>query len=266
MPLPAIIPAIGAIGAAAGGIGSLIGAVKGGSSGGGSSAQAQMAQGQLPPDYFAAYGAQAAAANNPLTLAAQRYSSTIGTEAGYQGALANLLQSQGLSELTRSYRGSQQVRDMQAQEVGTMLSKGFDLGSQLGQNLMAVGMMSPTFLGQAGAAALQGDNRLANNLADTNLGIEALKQSAKTNIAQQYAKDVGDIFKTRATTEGNLALGQQKIRGQLALGDQNLVSSLTLNKAKTGADIARMKANVDATKDLRNNAMGIALAGQRFFA
>jgi hypothetical protein len=41
---------------------------------------------------------------------------------------------------------------------------------------------------------------------------------------------------------------------------------LTLNKAKTGADIARMKANVDATKDLRNNAMGIALAGQRFFA
>ncbi len=263
MPLPAIIPAIGAIGAAATGVGSLIGAVRGGSSGS-NSPSAQMSQ--APVDYFASYGAQAAAANNPLTLAAQRYSSTLGTEAGYQGALANLLQSQGLSELTRSYRGSQQVRDMQAQEVGTMLSKGFDLGSQLGQNLMAVGMMSPTFLGQAGAAALQGDNRLANNLADTNLGIEALKQSAKTNIAQQYAKDVGDIFKTRATTEGNLALGQQKIRGQLALGDQNLVSSLTLNKAKTGADIARMKANVDATKDLRNNAMGIALAGQRFFA
>lgn len=254
-----VLETIGAIGAAAGGIGTLMGAMKGGGGGGGGG-------GAVPVDYFAQYGAQAAAANNPLTLAAQRYSSTIGSEAGYQGALANLLQSQALSDLTRSYRGSQQVRDMQAQEVGTMLSKGFDLGSQLGQNLMAVGMMSPTFLGQAGSAALQGDNRLANNLADTNLGIEALKQSAKSNIAQQYAKDVGDIFKTRATTEGNLALGQQKIRGQLALGDQSLISSLTLNKAKTGADIARMKANADATKDLRNNAMGIAMAGQRYFA
>ena len=248
---------ITAVGTAAGGLGTLIGGMKGGGS---------RSSGAVPVDYFAQYGAQAAAANNPLTLAAQRYSSTIGSEAGYQGALANLLQSQALSDLTRSYRGSQQVRDMQAQEVGTMLSKGFDLGSQLGQNLMAVGMMSPTFLGQAGSAALQGDNRLANNLADTNLGIEALKQSAKSNIAQQYAKDVGDIFKTRATTEGNLALGQQKIRGQLALGDQSLISSLTLNKAKTGADIARLKANADATKDLRNNAMGIAMAGQRYFA
>jgi len=247
-----------AIGTAAGGVGSLLSGLRGGGS--------SKSTGAVPVDYFAQYGAQAAAANNPLTLAAQRYSSTIGSEAGYQGALANLLQSQALSDLTRSYRGSQQVRDMQAQEVGTMLSKGFDLGSQLGQNLMAVGMMSPTFLGQAGAAALQGDNRLANNLADTNLGIEALKQSAKTNIAQQYAKDVGDIFKTRATTEGNLALGQQKIRGQLALGDQNLVSSLTLNKAKTGADIARMKANADATKDLRKNAVDITMAGQRYFA
>ena len=249
---------ITALGTAAGGLGSLFSGMRGGGS--------SKSTGAVPVDYFAQYGAQAAAANNPLTLAAQRYSSTIGSEAGYQGALANLLQSQALSDLTRSYKGSQQVRDMQAQEVGTMLSKGFDLGSQLGQSLMSVGMMSPTFLGQAGSAALQGDNRLANNLADTNLGVEALKQSAKSNIAQQYAKDVGDIFKTRATTEGNLALGQQKIRGQLALGDQSLVSSLTLNKAKTGADIARMKANADATKDLRKNAVDITMAGQRYFA
>ena len=144
-----VLPTIAAIGTAAGGLGTLIGAMRGGGS--------SQSTGAVPIDYFAEYGAQAAAANNPLTLAAQRYSSTIGSEAGYQGALANLLQSQALSDLTRSYRGSQQVRDMQAQEVGTMLSKGFDLGSQLGQNLMAVGMMSPTFLGQAGAAALQGD-------------------------------------------------------------------------------------------------------------
>jgi len=47
--------------------------------------------------------------------------------------------------------------------------------------------------------------------------------------------------------------------------DQQLVGNLTMNKAKTESDISRLRANAAATKDLRNNAMGIALAGQRYF-
>jgi hypothetical protein len=58
MALPALL---GGIGAAAGGIGSLIGAF-GGGGGGSSSAES---------DFYAQFGAQAAAGNNPLTAAMQ---------------------------------------------------------------------------------------------------------------------------------------------------------------------------------------------------
>jgi hypothetical protein len=43
------------------------------------------------------------------------------------------------------------------------------------------------------------------------------------------------------------------------------MGNLTLNKARTESDIARIRANTAATKDLRSNAVNIALAGQRYF-
>ena len=84
------------------------------------------------------------------------------------------------------------------------------------------------------------------------------------------------LGQTRATTEGNLATGAQRIAGDLSLNkqrydaqlaslDAGLIGDLTRNKAKTEADIARTRASASATKDLRRDAANIALTGQRYF-
>ena len=112
---------------------------------------------------------------------------------------------------------------------------------------------------------MDGDIALQKGIADTNLGLKALQESARVNMAQQYAQNLGQAFLTRANTEGSLALGSQRIAGDLAKLDSQIVGNLTLNKARTESDIARLRANAAATKDLRNNAMGIALTGQSYF-
>jgi hypothetical protein len=173
MPL-GVLGAIGTGLSIASGVKSLFGGSK--SSGGGGSAGA-------PMDYYAKYGAMAAAANSPITLAGMRYGTTLQGLAGAQGLLGSTLST----------------------------------------------------------------------------------ESAKTNIAQQYAEDLGAMARTRATGAANLALGAQRIAGDLAKYDASIVGGLTLNKAKTESDIARIRANVGATKDLRQNAMNIAMTGQRFF-
>lgn len=64
---------------------------------------------------------------------------------------------------------------------------------------------------------------------------------------------------------GNLTLNKQRYDANLAELDSRLNSSLTLNKAQTESDIARTRASAAATKDLRRNAMDIAMTGQRYF-
>ena len=73
-------PAGAAIGAIGGGLGG--GSSSGGSGGGGGSSMG------VPIDYYAKYGAMAAAANSPITLAGMRYGTTLQGLAGSQGLLA----------------------------------------------------------------------------------------------------------------------------------------------------------------------------------
>jgi len=54
--------------------------------------------------------------------------------------------------------------------------------------------------------------------------------------------------------------------GLLALNDASVIGDLTRNQSKVKGDLARIRANTAATKDLRRNAMGIAMSGQNFFA
>ena len=262
--------ALGPIGAIGGGI---LGALGGG--GGGSSSSSQSGGGR-GADFYAQYGAQAAAANTPITLAATRFAADLGN---YAGALQ--LYGRGQNQANQSIlqgavnraeradvaRGSEILAATTgALDVQQQATKGqFDLADKALQGRIALQLLTPNLAAQAAGAAMQGDLALQKGIADTNLGLKALQESARVNMAQQYAQNLGQAFLTRAATEGNLALGSQRIAGDLAKLDAGIVGNLTLNKAKTESDIARTRASAAATKDLRKNAMGIALAGQNYF-
>ena len=218
-----------------------------------------------PLDFYARYGAEAAAANNPLTLATSEFANALSSSTYAQALLAQGLNQGSLSALQDARTRGDAITGLQTSEVAKLLSAGIGLQEDLGKARLGVALLGPQFMAQAATAARKGDNELAKSLGETNLGIRALEETAKANIAQQYAKDLGTIATTRAAAQSALAQGAQRIAGQLQLGDQNIMGNLTLNKAKTESDLSRIRANTAATKDLRANAVNIAMAGQRYF-
>jgi len=259
--------ALGPIGAIGGGI---LGAIGGGGSRSSGSSNSSDA------DFFAQFGAQAAQANAPLTLAGSRFGQTLGAQIGALGLLgrgqnqANQNILLGAINRAQSADAARQAEILEATrgklDIGQEAVKGqFGLTDKSLQGQIALNLLAPNFAAQAGSAALAGDIALQKSISDTNLGLQALQESAKTNIATNYAKNLGDAFLVRATTEGNLATGAQRIAGDLARLDAGIVGNLTLNKAQTESDIARTRASAAATKDLRRNATNIALTGQRYF-
>ena len=271
MPLGALLPAIGTAfgGAAATSLVDNIFGLFGGGGGGddddtGSGGSAQ-GSGSSPLDYYAQYGAQAAAAQNPLSLATNEFGAALQGSTYANALLAQALQQGSATALADAVTRGNLASQAQAGEVANLLNKGLGLQEDLGKARLGVALLDPQFMAQAAAAARQGDNTLAKSLGETNLGIRALQESSKANIAQQFAKNLGTLATTRATTQGALATGAQRIAGQLQLGDQNIMGNLTLNKARTESDIARIRANTAATKDLRADASQRAFAGQRWF-
>ena len=270
-----------------GAVSSLFGGNKGSSSNG--SQQQQQAAGYQgsPLDFYAKYGAQAAAANNPLTLATSEFGAALQSSTYGQALLAQALQQGSATALADAATRGNTATQLQASEVAQLLNAGIGLQEDLGKARLGVALLGPQYMAQAATAARAGDNELAKSLGETNLGIKALQEASKANIAQEFNKNLGTLATTRAAAQsalaqgaqriagqlqlnnqqigGQLQLGDQRIRGQLALGDQNIMGNLTLNKAKTESDIARIRANTAATKDLRANAVNIAMAGQRYF-
>ena len=267
----AALPVVG--GAIGGPIGAAAGSAIGGAIGGGGQQSGPggytvntALRGGMPIDYYAQYGAAAAQAQLPLTLAATRYG---GANTGNIGAQSLLAQGLGAGSMTALQDAAQRgtgATNLILDETRTLLDTGIGLQRDLAQAQLGVALQDPQFLAQSAAAARQGENELALSLGKTNQGLRALQEAAKTNIATQFAQDLGSIAKTRALTSGNLATGAQRIAGQLALGDQNIVGNLTLNKAKVEGDLSRIRANTEATKLLRANAAQYALLGQRNFA
>ena len=243
-------------------IGSVLG---GGSSGGGGGGGSSAAQSN-PLDFYARYGAEAAAANNPLTLATSEFANALSSSTYGQALLAQGLNQGSLSALQDARTRGDAITGLQTSEVAKLLSAGIGLQEDLGKARLGVALLGPQFMAQAATAARKGDNELAKSLGETNLGIRALQETAKGNIAQQFSKDLGTIATTRAAAQSALAQGAQRIAGQLQLGDQNIMGNLTLNKAKTESDLSRIRANTAATKELRDNAVNIAMAGKRYFA
>jgi|TARA_R100000084_G_scaffold52949_2_gene22218 hypothetical protein len=239
----------------------------GGSSSSSSNSTQQQATGyqRSPLDFYAQYGAAAAAANNPLTLATSEFGNALQGSTYAQALLAQALQQGSATALADAKTRGDTATALQASEVSQLINKGLGLQEDLGKARLGVSLLGPQYMAQAATAARAGDNELAKSLAETNLGIKALQENYKGNIAQEFAKNLGTLATTRAAAQSALAQGAQRIAGQLQLGDQNIVGNLTLNKAKTESDIARIRANTAATKDLRANAVNIAMAGQRYF-
>ena len=264
--IPALVaaaPAITAVGTAAAGAGSLIGALRGS---GGSSSSTGAQQAGIPGDFFELYGSQAAAANVPLTIAAQRFAQQSGANIGALASYIEGLSSGQKTILKDAAMDSQAARELQSREVAGMLDAGRRLAQEVGSMKTATEMLNPTFASKAASDSLSADNQLGLALGGTNLGIKAAQEGAKLNIAQKYSDTLSGMLGTRALTEGNLARGAQRIAGELALNDARTISDLTRNQARVKGDIAKIRASTAATKDLRRNAMGIAMSGHNFFA
>ena len=265
--IPALVaaaPAITAVGTAAAGAGTLINAFRGGGRSAGGSTGAQQAG--IPGDYFALYGSQAAAANVPLTIAAQRFAQQSGANVGALASYIEGLSSGQKTILKDAAMDSQAARDLQSREVSGMLDAGRRLAEEVGRMKIATEMLNPTFGQKAASDSLNADNQLGLALGGTNLGIKAAQEGAKLNIAQKYSDTLSGMLGTRAVTEGNLATGAQRIAGSLALNDAQTISDLTRNQARVKGDIAKIRASTAATKELRDDAAGRAMSGHNFFA
>jgi len=236
-------PAGAAIG---GGLGTLAqGAVGGGgsSSGGGGS------------DYFSQYGAYAAMMNNPLTAAINGLAILQGSLGGALGLEGSTIANSQLGILKEALNRAEKATTSQAAVSTGAAGAGIDVQKQLAQSRIATELAGPQLLGQAGSAALAGENELARSLASTNLGLRQLQEATRSAVAQKQADTLADVFSTRAKTEGNLALGAQALE-----------SGLKLQQAKTLSDLANIQGQTKAQLALKRYGASQALAGTRFFA
>lgn len=243
MALPAIL------GGLAAGIGGAAASKVLGGGGGGS------AGGSMPVDYYAMYGAQAAAANNPLTAAMQGLAVLQGSFGGALGLEGSTIASSQLSVLKEALDQAQKQTATQASITAASAGAGLDVKKQEALSKLGTELSAPALLGQAGSAALAGENQLASLLAQSNVGLKTLQEQTRANVAQTQANTLADVFRTRAETEGRLALGSQARE-----------TGLQMTQAKTLSDLATIKGQTKAQLAIKQYGANQALAGQRFFA
>ena len=246
----------GPLGASIGG--GLGGMIDGGSSGGGGGGGGGSAQGAyMSPaiDYYTRYGAQAAALNNPLTAAMQGLALLQGSLGGALGLSGTQEANAQLSILGEAMDRASKATAAQSAMTQAAYGAGLGLQTALGQGKLGTELAGPNYLAQAGSAALAGENQLANQLATTNLGVKALQEQTRAQVAAKQADTLANVFATRAQTAGNLALGAQQLESGLKLLQGQTLQSLAKTKAAT-------KAQLSLDRSRANRAM----AGQRFFA
>ena len=246
----------GPVGAAAGGaLGGLGDSFLGGGSKGSSSGGGGGGGGGQPGDSYAQFAAQMAAQNNPLTAAYQGLSLMQGALAGQMGTKATTEASAQLSILQEALERGQADTKLQASVAGYGAGKGLESLYNLNQGRLSTELLSPQFLSQAGSASLAGQNALANQFGQTNLGIKALQEQTLAQISGDQAKTLSNVFNTRAENEGKLALGAQAYE-----------SAANLDKVRTLGDLARTQAATKGQLALKKFGANQALAGARMFA
>jgi len=226
---------------------SALGSLAGGGGGGG--------RGAAPVDYYAQYGAEAAAASSPLTAAIQGLTVLQGSLGGALAQQGSAISSAQLSVLKEAIEQAQKQTSTQASEALGLVGTSLEQQKALSQAKIASELTAPQFTSQAAGAALSGENQLAQLLGQTNTGLKALQESTKASVAADQAKALGDVFRTRAAAEGQLALGAQKLE-----------SGLTLQRGQTLGDLQRIQGQTQAQMALRRQGNQLAMAGQRYFA
>ena len=196
-----------------------------------------------------------AAQNNSLTAAYQGLTLMQGALAGAYGQLGSTQASAQLSMLTEALQRAQKDAQLQASVAGYASGKGIDTLYNLGQAKLATELQAPQLLAQAGSAALAGENALANQLGNTNIGVRAYQEQLRGDVAKDQAFTLNDVYQTRAENEGRLALGAQQFE-----------SAAQLDKVRTLGDLARTKAATKGQLALKQFGANQALAGTRMFA
>jgi hypothetical protein len=142
-----------------------------------------------------------------------------------------------------------------ATEALGLVGASLDQQKVLGQAKLATELTAPQFTSKAAEGALSGENAFAQLLGQTNTGLKALQESTKADVAADQAKALGDVFRTRASAEGQLALGAQKLE-----------SGLTLQRGQTLSNLQQIQGQTQAQMALRRQGNQLAMAGQRYFA
>ncbi len=240
-------------GAIGGGLGSALGGLfGGGSSGGGSSS------GGMDPNtalYLQQYASAAAAANAPLTAAAQGLASLTGAYAGSLGQRGNLISSGQLTQLAEAANRSQSATGLLGGEASGLTDRGIKLLGNTADARLQTELLNPQFTYEAGSAALAGENELAKSAGQTNINLRNAEETGKLKAALDQAYTIGDVFDSRADT-----------KGQMALSSQLLNNNIKLQEVKDLGSLARIQAEGKRQMALRRQGTNMALAGTRSFA
>jgi len=240
-------------GAIGGGLGSTLGGLfGGGSSGGGSSS------GGMDPNtalYLQQYASAAAAANAPLTAAAQNLAAMTGAYTGALGQRGDLISSGQKTQLALAGNQDQQATDLIGGEAQGLTSRGIRLLGDTADARLQVEQMNPSFVRDAGAAVLSLENDLSKQAAGTNIDMRKAEETGKLNAALDQAYTIGDVFDSRADT-----------KGQMALNSQLLNSNIKMQEVKDLGSLARIQAEGKRQMALRRQGTNMALAGTRSFA
>ena len=206
------------------------------------------------------------AAQNPLTLAGTRFGQLSGVNTAGLGRLGNLYATSSAQALADAVRRGNLATDLQASEVAGMLTRGLDLYKDLGSRRLDIATMPAAFIGQGASQALTGENTLALGIGGANIDLKKAKELAKIDIAKDQNYTVNDMGLFRAQTEGNLALGSQRIGGDIQKIEASTLGNLARGKQAIQGDLSKIRANVEGQKERMRYGNELAMAGQRAFA
>ena len=247
-----------AIGGPLGGaIGGGLGSAAGGLFGGGGNSSSGSGGGMDPNTqlYLQQYASAAAAANAPLTAAAQNLAAMTGAYTGALGQRGDLISSGQKTQLALAGNQDQQATALVGGESQGLTSRGIQLLGDTADARLQVEKMIPQFTELAGSAVLAKENELAGKAAGTNIELRNAEEMGKLNAALDQAYTIGDAFDSRADT-----------KGQMALRSQMLNNDLKMQEARDLGSLARIQAEGKRQMALRRQGTNMALAGTRSFA
>ena len=216
MPFP--VAAIGAIGSALGGAGSLFGAIKGG--------------GQIP-DFASLYSTQLVPGNTRLTIAGNELAALMAPYTGTEAAQTKVLGQQAYDQFTQAATKEQTQAGLQAGIASQYASSVLGLQDLQGKSRLATEMMGPEVasalakqygeavqslqektltgetallnpasqaLASAGLSAQQAKNKQVNDLTSSNLRIAERQEDTRNALALQRGQIEGQLAKKRFET------------------------------------------------------------------